>query len=134
MPDKLGKADVFIFISSCAVFVDHILQGKQKLLIICYMLYSQLASPDGSLDLEIQKYWVRIPVGSDVCHWGSASTIIQTAQSPGMCSAAYGTMYYTMLKHTTTLFSLSDHDIQSREWRVIAHQVYTNHHGRSIVL
>ena len=50
MPDKLRKADVFIFISSCAVFVDHILQGKQILLIICYMLYSQLAGPDGSLD------------------------------------------------------------------------------------
>ena len=29
------------------------------------------------------------------------------------------------LKHTTTLFSLSDHDILSREWRVFVHQVQT---------
>ena len=27
-------------------------------------------------------------------------------------------------KHTTTLFSLSDHDFLSREWRVIVDQVY----------
>ena len=33
------------------------------------------------------------------------------------------------LKHTTTLFSLSDHYILSREWRVIVDQVQTNYHG-----
>ena len=38
------------------------------------------------------------------------------------------------LKHTTTLFSLSDHCILSREWRVIVDQVKTNHHGRPMVL
>ena len=38
------------------------------------------------------------------------------------------------LKHTTTFFSLSDHDILSREWRVIVHQVQTNYHGRHMVL
>ena len=39
-----------------------------------------------------------------------------------------------ILKHTTTLFSLSDHYILSREWRVIVHQVQTNYHGRPMVL
>ena len=37
-----------------------------------------------------------------------------------------------ILKHTTTLFSLSDYDIPSREWRVNmvnVHQVQTNYHG-----
>ena len=38
------------------------------------------------------------------------------------------------LKHTTTLFSLSDHDILSREWRVIVHEVQTDYHGRPMVL
>ena len=37
------------------------------------------------------------------------------------------------LKHTTTLFSLSDHDILSRERRVIVDQVQTNYHGRPVV-
>ena len=39
-----------------------------------------------------------------------------------------------MLKHTTTLFSLSDHDILSREWRVIVRQVQTNYHGKPMIL
>ena len=39
-----------------------------------------------------------------------------------------------MLKHTTTLFSLSDHGILSREWRIIiVDQVHTNYHGRHMV-
>ena len=38
------------------------------------------------------------------------------------------------LKHTSTIFSLSDHYILSREWRVIVDQVQTNYHGRLIVL
>ena len=33
-------------------------------------------------------------------------------------------------KHTTTLFALCDHDILSREWRVVVDQVQTNYHGR----
>ena len=37
-----------------------------------------------------------------------------------------------ILKHTTTLFSLSDHYILSREWRVIIDQVQTNYHGKPI--
>ena len=36
--------------------------------------------------------------------------------------------------HTTTLFSLFDHYILSREWRVIVDQVQTNYHGRPMVL
>ena len=43
-------------------------------------------------------------------------------------------MAYTELKHTTTLFSLSDHDNLSREERVIVHQVQTNYHGRPMLL
>ena len=41
---------------------------------------------------------------------------------------------WPLLKHTTTLFSLSDHYILSREWRVIVDQVQTNYHGRPVVL
>ena len=33
-------------------------------------------------------------------------------------------------KHTTTLFSLSDHDILCREWGVIVHQVQSNYRPR----
>ena len=33
-----------------------------------------------------------------------------------------------LLKHTTTLFALSDHYILSREWIVIVDQVQTNYH------
>ena len=42
---------------------------------------------------------------------------------------------YTEYQHIKThhhLFSLSDHHILSREWRVIVHQVQTNYHGRHI--
>ena len=39
-----------------------------------------------------------------------------------------------ILKHSTTLFSLSDHDILSREWRVIVDQVQTSYHGRPIII
>ena len=40
---------------------------------------------------------------------------------------------YRQLKHNTTLFSLSDHYILSREWRVIVDQLQTNYHGRPMV-
>ena len=39
-----------------------------------------------------------------------------------------------ILKHTTPLFSLSDHYIPSQEYRVIVDQVQTNQHGRHMVL
>ena len=39
-----------------------------------------------------------------------------------------------VLQHTTTFFSLSDHDILSREWRVIVDQVQADNHGRPIAL
>ena len=39
--------------------------------------------------LETEMYWIRIAVGSDVCHWGCASTVLQTGVSP----AVYGTVY-----------------------------------------
>ena len=41
---------------------------------------------------------------------------------------------YMVLKHTTTLFSLSDHHILRRGWRVIVDQVQTKYHGMPIVL
>ena len=37
------------------------------------------------------------------------------------------------LKHTTSLFSLSDHYILSREWRVFVDLAQTNYHGRHMV-
>ena len=37
------------------------------------------------------------------------------------------------LKHATKFFSLSDHYIVSREWRIIVGQVQTNYHGMAIV-
>ena len=40
---------------------------------------------------------------------------------------------YLGLKHNTTLFSLSDRYILSREWRVLD-QVQTNYHGGPMVL
>ena len=48
----------------------------------------------------------------------------------------YHTTIQQNLKHTTTLFSLSDHYILilSREWRVIVHLVQTNYHGRPMAL
>ena len=46
--------------------------------------------------LETQRYWVRIPVGSDVCHQSCVSiyTVLQTVRKPGVCSAVYGTVHY----------------------------------------
>ena len=38
-----------------------------------------------------------------------------------------------LLKHTTTLLSLSDHYILSRKWRVIVELVQTNYHGSPMV-
>ena len=38
------------------------------------------------------------------------------------------------LKHTTTLFSLSDHYILSRELRIFVDKVLTNYYGRPMVL
>ena len=38
------------------------------------------------------------------------------------------------LKHTTTLFAMSDHYILSREGRVIVDLIQTNYHGRPMVL
>ena len=46
----------------------------------------------------------------------------------------WGTSCYLLLKHTTTLFTLSDNYILSREWRVIVDQVQTNYHGRLMVV
>ena len=40
----------------------------------------------------------------------------------------------TVIKHTTTLFSLSAHYILCREWRVIVDQVQTYYHGRPMVI
>ena len=38
------------------------------------------------LRLETQRYWVRIPTGSNVCHRGCACTVFQTAQWHGSIS------------------------------------------------
>ena len=51
-------------------------------------------------------------------------------------TCAFGSvcLYDPKLKHTTTVLSLFDHYILSREWRVIVDQVRTNYHGRPVVL
>ena len=46
------------------------------------------------LGLVTWEYQVRIPVGPDICHRGCAYTVLQTVQSHGVYSAAYGTMHY----------------------------------------
>ena len=43
-------------------------------------------------------------------------------------------LLYKAIKQSTTLFSLSDHYILSREWRVIVDQEQTNYHGGPMVL
>ena len=43
--------------------------------------------------LDTQMYWVRIPAGSDVCHWSCAYTMLQTVQRPGVYSVICGTIY-----------------------------------------
>ena len=43
---------------------------------------------------QTQRYWVRIPVSSNVCHRSCAYTVLQTVQRPGMCSAVYGSVHY----------------------------------------
>ena len=40
--------------------------------------------------LKTERYWVRIPVGSDVCHRGRAYTGYQTAPRLEVCCAVYG--------------------------------------------
>ena len=46
------------------------------------------------LGLVTWRYLIRIPVGTDICHHGCAYTVLQTVQSPGVYSAAYGTVHY----------------------------------------
>ena len=43
-------------------------------------------------------------------------------------------LFTQVLKHTTTIFSLSDHDSLSQERKVIVDQVQTNYYGRPMVL
>ena len=59
-----------------------------------------------------------------------------SSQPPSSCILNRAPLknHSTLLKHTTTLFSLSDHYILSREWRVIVDQVHTNYHGGPMVL
>ena len=44
--------------------------------------------------LKTQRYWARIPAGSDIYHWGCAYTVLQTVPRYGVCSAVYGTVHY----------------------------------------
>ena len=43
--------------------------------------------------LEIQRYWVRIPTGSDVYYRGCSYTVLQTVQMPWVCSVVYSTVH-----------------------------------------
>ena len=46
--------------------------------------------------LETQRYWVRIPARSDVCHQGCAraSAVFKIAQRPGVYSAVVLIVHY----------------------------------------
>ena len=55
------------------------------------------------LGLVIGRYQARIRVGPDIYHRGCAYTVLQTVQRPGLCSAAYGTVYY---KESLTSFEI----------------------------
>ena len=46
------------------------------------------------LGLVTWGYQVRIPVGTDICHRGSAYTVLRTVQRHGVYSASYGTVHY----------------------------------------
>ena len=50
--------------------------------------------------LEAQRYWVRIPAGSNVCHRSCEYMykVFQTVQRPGLCSVVYGTVHCTALQ------------------------------------
>ena len=41
-----------------------------------------------------QRYSVRIPARSDVCHRGWEYRVLQTVQMPGFCSAVCATVHY----------------------------------------
>ena len=46
------------------------------------------------LGLVTRRYQVRIPVEAGVCHRGCACIVLQTVQTHGVYSAAYGTVHY----------------------------------------
>ena len=43
---------------------------------------------------KLMNYWVRILVGSNVCHRGCAYTVLQTVQRHGVRSDVYDTVHY----------------------------------------
>ena len=45
------------------------------------------------LGLVTSRDQVRIPIRPDICHCGCAYTVLQTAQMPGVYSAAYSTVH-----------------------------------------
>ena len=51
-------------------------------------------APSIRLWLETQKYRVRIPAGSDICHRGCAYTVHTNVQMPEVYSVVYGTVPY----------------------------------------
>ena len=51
--------------------------------------------PDGSFVLVVARYWVRIPVESDVCYRGCAYTVFQNCSNAwSVQCAVYGTVHY----------------------------------------
>ena len=89
-----------------------------------------------NIDIERGKTWYfsENPSPSGIRNRTAGSDIGKPPRSitivPRPSSIQLDKCLYSRLKHTTTLFSLSHHDILSREWKVIAHQVQTNYHGR----
>ena len=75
-------------------------------------------------------------ISTTTTHWSKKELVLVVA-SELKCSSLLHMIpaiwkFIRIIKHTTTLFALSDHYILSREWRAIVDQVQTNYHGRSI--
>ena len=85
---------------------------------ICNILFS---AQTGNIDqLDMRRHAVaHIAWGCDDRYWYNVGTLLLDSH-----------LNSAQLKHTTTLFSLSNHYILSREWRVIVDQVQINSHGR----
>ena len=63
--------------------------------ILGQVLYDQagLMARSVMLWLKSQRYCVRIPAGSDVCHRGCEYTVFQTVQRLGVCSVVHDTVH-----------------------------------------
>ena len=95
LPFEHNSAEVVLFmvcVTQGNLFIRVIFRNNIQL---CKSL-PPIQQPTNSvlLWLKTQRYWVQIPVGSDVCHRGCAYTVLQTAQMPGVCSAVSSSVHF----------------------------------------